>query len=138
MPISEYITGMARAAADSDVYNAIAEPRRRAILELICTGEHAVGDVADALEIDQPSASKHLRVLREVDLVRVRRDGRRRLYSADPHALQPVQAWVKKCERLWERHIDSIKERAEASARSTQRRNDDTENRDEPVSSRGT
>jgi len=108
---------MARAAADSDVYNAIAEPRRRAILELVCTGEHAVNDVADALQLDQPSVSKHLRVLREVDLVSVRRDGRRRLYSADPRALEPVQAWVEKLERTWTRHVDSIQERAEARAR---------------------
>lgn len=108
---------MARAAADSDVYNAIAEPRRRAILELVCTGEHAVNDVADALRMDQPSVSKHLRVLREVDLVSVRRDGRRRLYSADPGALEPVQAWVEKLERIWTRRVDSIQERAEARAR---------------------
>lgn len=108
---------MARAAAASDVYNAIAEPRRRAIFELVCVGERAVGDVADALGMDQPSVSKHLKVLREVDLVNVRRDGRRRLYSADPGALEPVEAWVAKCERLWNRHLDAIEERAERIAR---------------------
>lgn len=113
---------MARAAADSDIYNAIAEPRRRAILELVCTREHAVNEVVDALEMDQPSVSKHLRVLREVKLVNVRKDGRRRLYSADPHALSPVRDWVEKCERLWEGHLDRIKERAESRARSTQPR----------------
>lgn len=112
---------MARAAADSDVYNAIAEPRRRAILELVCSREHAVNEVVDALEMDQPSVSKHLRVLREVDLVNVRRDGRRRLYSADPHALSPIRSWVEKCERIWEGHLDSIKERAESRARTTKR-----------------
>lgn len=107
---------MARAAAHSDVYNAIAEPRRRAILELVCSGEHAVNEVADALEMDQPSVSKHLRVLREVDLVTMRKDGRRRLYRADPEGLATVEAWVEKCTRIWERHLDSIKERAEARA----------------------
>jgi DNA-binding transcriptional ArsR family regulator len=112
---------MPRAAADSDVYNAIAEPRRRAILELVCAGEHAVNDVVDALGMDQPSVSKHLRVLREVELVSVRQDGRRRLYSADPAALSPVRMWVERCERLWERHLDAIKERAERRAGSTKR-----------------
>lgn len=110
---------MARAAADSDVYNAIAEPRRRAILELICQGEHAVNEVVEALEMDQPSVSKHLRVLREVELVSMRKDGRRRLYSADPEALTPVRRWVERCERIWEEQLDSIKERAEARARPT-------------------
>lgn len=110
---------MARLSAVSDVYAAIAEPRRRAILELVCTGEHAVGDVADSLRIDQPSVSKHLKILREVDLVKVRRDGRRRLYSADPRALEPIAEWVEQCERIWERHLDSIKERAEARARAS-------------------
>lgn len=108
---------MARAAAASDVYNAIAEPRRRAIFELVCGGERAVGDVADALGLDQPSVSKHLKVLRGVDLVNVRRDGRRRLYSADPSALEPVEAWVAKCERLWNRNLDGIEERAKGMAR---------------------
>lgn len=107
---------MPRAAADSDVYNAIAEPRRRAIFELVCGEELAVGDVADALGFDQPSVSRHLRVLRAVDLVQVRRDGRRRLYAADPAALAPVEAWMKKCERLWNRHLDAIQQRAERSA----------------------
>ena len=118
---------MARAAAHSDVFNAIAEPRRRAILELVCAGEHAVNQVADALEMDQPSVSKHLRVLREVDLVTVRRDGRRRLYRADPEGLATVEAWVETCTRIWERHLDSIKERAEA--RATDRRESRTEPR---------
>lgn len=111
---------MARAAAASDVYNAIAEPRRRAILELVCSRELAVNDVAEALEIDQPSVSKHLRVLRDVDLVNVRRDGRRRLYSADPAALRPVREWVLECERIWSRHLDRVQRRAERSSGRTQ------------------
>lgn len=122
---------MARAAADSDVYNAIAEPRRRAILELVCTGERAVNEVAEALALDQPSVSKHLRVLREVDLVTVRRDGRRRLYSADPRALAPVQAWTEKCERLWERHVDAIQRRAETRASSRRTEADEPETKDQ-------
>jgi DNA-binding transcriptional ArsR family regulator len=104
---------MARAAADSDVYNAIAEPRRREIFELVCRGELAVNDLVEVLDLDQPSVSKHLRVLREVDLVTVRRDGRRRLYSANADALEPVQEWVRQCERMWNRHLDRVKERAE-------------------------
>lgn len=107
---------MARAPAASDVYNAIAEPRRRAILEIVCAGERAVNEVADLLELDQPSVSKHLKVLREVDLVRVRRDGRRRFYSADLAALEPVREWVATCERMWSRHLDAIQRRAEAAA----------------------
>ena len=104
---------MARAATTSDVYNAIAEPKRRAIFELLCEAERAVNDVVLELDLDQPSVSKHLRVLREVDLVDVRREGRKRIYSANPVALQPVGAWVKKFERYWERQLDRIKERAE-------------------------
>lgn len=118
---------MGRAAADSDVYNAIAEPRRRAILELVCAREHGVNEIAGVLGMDQPSVSKHLRVLRAVDLVRVRREGRRRIYSADPRALEPIQAWMAKCERIWERHLDAIQERAEARARSRTTTRDDTD-----------
>lgn len=108
---------MPRVAADFDVYSAIAEPRRRAIFELVCGEEMAVGEVASTLDLDQPSVSKHLRVLREVHLVRARRDGRRRLYSADPEALAPVEAWMRRCERMWNRHLDRIRERAEGRAR---------------------
>lgn len=121
---------MARAAADSDVYNAIAEPRRRAILELVCTREHAVNEVVDALEMDQPSVSKHLRVLREVDLVKVRKDGRRRLYSADPGSLTPVRSWVERCERIWENHLDAIQRRAEARAHQNEHAQDEPRRRE--------
>lgn len=104
---------MARAATTSDVYNAIAEPRRRAIFELLCEAERAVNEVVVALDIDQPSVSKHLRVLREVELVAVRREGQKRIYSANPAALRPIGVWVKQFERYWERQLDQIKERAE-------------------------
>jgi DNA-binding transcriptional ArsR family regulator len=106
---------VARAATTSDVYNAIAEPRRRAIFELLCEAERAVNDVVDELGFDQPSVSKHLRVLREVDLVNVRRDGRQRIYSANPAALRTVHEWVQSFERLWNRQLDSIKAKAEAN-----------------------
>jgi DNA-binding transcriptional ArsR family regulator len=105
---------MPRAAPTSDVYSAIAEPSRRAILELVSEDERAVNDLVAELGIDQPSMSKHLRVLREVDLVTVRRDGRRRLYSANARALRPVHRWVRRFERLWNRQLDAIQVRAEA------------------------
>jgi len=108
---------MARAATTSDAFNAIAEPRRRAILALLCGAERAVNEVVDELALDQPSVSKHLRVLREVDLVRVRRDGRRRLYSANPEALEPVSDFVRDLERFWDRNLDRLKVLAERRSR---------------------
>ncbi len=105
---------MARAATNSDVYNAIAEPRRRAIFELLCETERVVNDVVTELALDQPSVSKHLRVLREVDLVSVRREGRHRFYSANPRSLEPIHAWIAKFERFWDAQLDSIQRRAEA------------------------
>lgn len=85
-------SSMPRAATTSDVYNAIAEPKRHAIFKIVARGEAAVNQVVDELGIDQPSVSKHLRVLREVNLVMVRKKGRQRLYSANPRALEPVHA----------------------------------------------
>ena len=108
------IGGMPRAATTSDVYNAIAEPKRRAIFEIVARGEVAVNQVVDALGIDQPSVSKHLRVLREVKLVMVRKNGRQRLYSANPRALEPVHAWVERFERFWKHQLDAVQIRAEA------------------------
>ncbi|NNE42943.1 MAG: helix-turn-helix transcriptional regulator [Gemmatimonadetes bacterium] len=107
---------MARAATTSDVYNAIAEPRRRAIFEALCAEERAVTDLVEALGLDQPTVSKHLRVLREVGLVTVRQDGRRRIYTANPDGIRPVHAWVQQFERLWTTQIDAIQARAEAKA----------------------
>jgi DNA-binding transcriptional ArsR family regulator len=109
---------MARAAATSDVYNAIAEPRRRAIFEMVCEEERGVSDVVARLGIDQPSVSKHLRVLREVNLVTVRRDGRRRLYSANAEALRPVHTWVGGFEHFWNQQLDAIQARAETKNQS--------------------
>jgi len=108
---------MARAPTTSDVFNAIAEPRRREILELFAQAEWSVQDVVERLGMDQPAVSKHLRVLREVDLVNVRRDGRRRLYSAKRERLDPVRDWIEKLERLWDHQLDRIQARAESRAR---------------------
>jgi DNA-binding transcriptional ArsR family regulator len=92
---------MARAATTSDAFNAIAEPQRRQILTLLKGGEMGVNDVARALDVAQPRASKHLRVLREVSLVRVREDGRQRLYGLDARGLRPVHEWLGGFERFW-------------------------------------
>ena len=104
---------MARAAADSDVFNAIAEARRREILSLLVGGERSVSQLVDALELQQPAVSKHLRVLHDVGLVRARRDGRRTLYRANAQGLRPVHDWTSRFERHWRRQLDRIKERAE-------------------------
>jgi DNA-binding transcriptional ArsR family regulator len=109
---------MARAATTSDVFNAIAEPRRRRIIELLAAGgEQPVGDLVHSLRIAQPAVSKHLGVLRRVRIVSVSRRGRRRMYRLNPRELKPVHDWVKHFERFWSHQIDRIKERAEQKAR---------------------
>ena len=92
---------MARAATTSDVFNAIAEPRRREILALLRAGERPVTEVAEELGMSQPGASKHLRVLREVGLVRDRKAGKQRLYDLDARGLQAVHEWTGGFERFW-------------------------------------
>lgn len=92
---------MARAPTTSDAFNAIAEPQRRQILELLKQGERPVLDLAQELGITQPSASKHLRVLREVRLVRVRELGKQRLYGLDARGLRPIHEWVGGFEQFW-------------------------------------
>jgi DNA-binding transcriptional ArsR family regulator len=92
---------MARAATTTDAFNAIAEPRRRQILDAIGGGQRSVNDLVAILDIPQPLVSKHLRVLREVGIVTVREDGRHRLYQLDGRALKPVYDWVKDFEQLW-------------------------------------
>jgi DNA-binding transcriptional ArsR family regulator len=92
---------MARAATTSDAFNAIAEPQRRHILVLLKGGEMPVNDVAEALGVAQPRASKHLRVLREVGLVRVREKGRQRIYGLDARGLRPVHDWLGGFEQFW-------------------------------------
>ena len=92
---------MARAATTADAFNAVAEPRRRQILDVLAGGERPVGDLVEVLGLAQPQVSKHLRVLREVGAVEVRGDGRRRLYRLNGPALKPIHDWVKDYERFW-------------------------------------
>ena len=99
---------MARAATTSDVFNAIAEPQRREILVLLREGERPVTELAQELGMTQPGASKHLRVLREVGLVRDRRAGKQRLYDLDPHGLRPVHAWAGGFERFWNESFERL------------------------------
>lgn len=99
---------MARAATTSDVFNAIAETRRREILVLLRAGERSVIDLANELGMTQPGASKHLRVLREVGLVRDRKAGKQRLYALDASGLQTVHEWVGGFERFWNETFDRL------------------------------
>jgi len=92
---------VARAATTADAFNAVAEPRRRQILDVLAGGEKPVNDLAAALGVAQPQVSKHLRVLREVGAVHVREDGRRRLYRLNGAALKPIHDWVQGYEKLW-------------------------------------
>jgi DNA-binding transcriptional ArsR family regulator len=104
---------MPRAATTSDAFNAVAEPRRRDILNYLALQDHSVGDIVDALGMEQPSVSKHLRVLRDVGLVSVRRDGRQKLYRTNAEAIRPLHEWTSKFERFWQHQLVRIKERAE-------------------------
>jgi DNA-binding transcriptional ArsR family regulator len=99
---------MARAAATADAFNAVAEPRRREILDLLFAGERPVNDLVDALGLPQPQVSKHLRVLREVGAVDVRDVGRQRLYRVNGDALKPIHDWVKHYERAWTERFDRL------------------------------
>ncbi len=109
MLISAYIVpAMARAATTTDAFNAIAEPRRRQILDVLAGGERPVNDLVSALGLTQPQVSKHLRVLREVGAVDVRDAGRRRLYRINGHALKPIHDWVKSYEASWEERFDEL------------------------------
>lgn len=101
---------MARAATTSDAFNAIAEPHRRRILTLLKGGELAVGELARSLELSQPAASKHLRVLREVELVYARREGKQRLYGLDARGLEPIHAWTGGFEQFWNESFDRLNE----------------------------
>jgi DNA-binding transcriptional ArsR family regulator len=99
---------MARAATTTDAFNAVAEPRRRQILDVLVHGETAVGELVVALGLAQPQVSRHLRVLREVGAVEVREDGRRRLYRLNGQALKPIHDWVKDYEQLWTDRFDQL------------------------------
>lgn len=97
---------MARAATTTDAFNAVAEPRRRQILDLLAAGERSVTELVEAMGIVQPLVSKHLRVLREVGLVVVREEGRQRMYRLNGHPLKPIYDWVKAYEDTWTRRFD--------------------------------
>jgi DNA-binding transcriptional ArsR family regulator len=99
---------MARAATTADAFNAVAEPRRRQILDVLAGGERPVNDLVRRLGIAQPQVSKHLRVLREVGVVDVRNDGRQRLYRLNGHALKPIHDWVRGYERTWSERFDQL------------------------------
>ena len=105
---------MPRASTTSDAFNAVAEPRRRDILNYLAQEERAVGDIVASLGMEQPSVSKHLGVLRRVGLVRVRRNGRHMFYRTNAEAIQPLHEWTKTFERLWQHQLSRVKERAEA------------------------
>src|SRR5919106_5434533 len=99
---------MARVATTADAFNAVAEPRRRRILDVLAGGERPVNDLAEQLGLAQPLVSKHLRVLREVGLVTVRDEGRRRIYRLNGHPLKPIHDWVKNYERSWAERFDRL------------------------------
>lgn len=99
---------MARAATTTDAFNAIAEPRRRHILDLLTEGEKSVNDIVVELPVSQPQVSKHLKVLKDVGLVKSRTEGRKRLYRLDALALKPVHDWIKDYERLWNERLDRL------------------------------
>jgi DNA-binding transcriptional ArsR family regulator len=104
---------MARAATTSDAFNAVAEPRRRDILNYLATQERSVSEIVDAMEMEQPSISKHLKVLKDVGLVDVRREGRQMIYKVNAPAIRPLHEWTSMFERLWNHQLLRIKERAE-------------------------
>lgn len=99
---------MARAATTADAFNAVAEPRRRQILDLLASGEKPVNDLVSVLGLAQPLVSKHLRVLREVGLVDVRDSGRQRVYRINARPLKDIHDWVRGYERLWSERFDRL------------------------------
>ncbi|MGZ8739833.1 MAG: ArsR/SmtB family transcription factor [Gaiellaceae bacterium] len=99
---------MARTATTMDAFNAVAEPRRRQILDVLAGGERPVNDLVHELGLAQPQVSKHLRVLREVGAVDVRDRGRQRLYRVNGRALKPIHDWVKDYEKLWSERFDAL------------------------------
>jgi DNA-binding transcriptional ArsR family regulator len=99
---------MARAATTADAFNAVAEPRRRQILDVLISGERPVNDLVRLVGLAQPQVSKHLRVLREVGAVDVRQEGRQRLYRLNGQALKPIYDWVESYERSWSERFDRL------------------------------
>jgi DNA-binding transcriptional ArsR family regulator len=107
---------MARAATTSDAFNAVAEPRRREILLLLADREHSVNEIVAFLRVGQPSVSKHLRVLRDTGLVRMRCDGRQKLYKTNAEGIRPLHEFASEFERYWSHQLNRVKERAEKVA----------------------
>src|SRR5687768_11191893 len=107
---------MPRASTTLDAFNAVAEPKRRRVLEALSLGEMPVNDIVGSLGWPQPMVSKHLAVLKQVGLVSMRQDGRQRLYSVNGKKLKPIHDWAQMFERFWTNQLDRIKERAERAA----------------------
>ena len=108
---------MPRATTTSDAFNAVAEPRRRDILNYLALQERSVNEIVDSLSIEQPSVSKHLRVLKDVGLVNVRRDGRNMFYKTNADAIRPLHEWTQTFERFWRHQLNQIKELAERTTK---------------------
>ncbi len=124
MPIKAYDKYMARASTTSDVFNAVAEPRRREIVSLLADGEQqSVGQLVELTKLSQPAMSKHLAVLRSVGIVNVEQRGKERLYSLNPKSLKPLHDWVQPFEKFWTNQLDRIKQRAEKKAAEQATRN---------------
>jgi DNA-binding transcriptional ArsR family regulator len=113
---------VARAATTSDAFNAVAEPRRRDILNYLALQERPVGDIVASLGFEQPSVSKHLKVLKDVGLVYVRREGRQMFYRTNAEAIRPLHEWAGTFERYWSHQLSQVKERAERKAREAQKK----------------
>lgn len=108
---------MPRASTTSDAFNAVAEPRRRDILNYLALQERSVNEIVDSLSLEQPSVSKHLRVLKDVGLVSVRRDGRNMFYKTNADAIRPLHEWTSTFERFWRHQLNQIKELAERTTK---------------------
>lgn len=104
---------MSRAATTSDVFNAVAEPRRREILTVLVGRERSVGELVELLGLEQPSVSKHLRVLREVELVKARREGKQMFYQTNADAIKPLHDWASHFQQYWRHNLSRLKARAE-------------------------
>ena len=121
---------MPRAATTADVFNAVAEARRRDILAYLAADERPVGEIVSTLKLAQPSVSKHLKVLRDVGLVHVRREGRQVFYRTNVQAIRPLHEWTETFERFWTHQLTRVKARAEAAqAGGNSRDRDRTNNR---------
>ena len=119
---------MPRAATTSDVFNAVAESRRRDILAFLAPDARSVGDIVAALNLAQPSVSKHLKVLHNVGLVHVRRQGRQMFYRTNAEAIRPLHEWAGTFERYWRHQLARVKERAEAKTEGGKSRGSDRTN----------